>query len=61
MPSSTDMRRGKSDRLPELAAELVRLKVDIILAATGARYDPGGQESDPDDFHRYDGRRSRSY
>ena len=27
---------GKLDRLPELAAELVHLKVDIILAATGA-------------------------
>jgi len=27
---------GKLDRLPEIAAELVRLKVDIILAATGA-------------------------
>jgi putative tryptophan/tyrosine transport system substrate-binding protein len=26
---------GKMDRLPELAAELVRLKVDIILAAGG--------------------------
>src|SRR5215831_15948861 len=27
---------GKRDRLPELAAELVRLKVDIILATGGA-------------------------
>src|SRR4030095_7777985 len=27
---------GKVDRLPELATELVRLKVDIILAASGA-------------------------
>jgi putative tryptophan/tyrosine transport system substrate-binding protein len=27
---------GKSDRFPELAAELVRLKVDIIVVATGA-------------------------
>ena len=27
--------QGKRDRLPELAAELVRLKVDIILAASG--------------------------
>jgi ABC-type uncharacterized transport system substrate-binding protein len=26
---------GKLDRLPELAAELVRLKVDIIVAAGG--------------------------
>ena len=31
------MRRGSVDRLPELAAELVRLKVDIIVAAGGAR------------------------
>ena len=29
------MRRGSVDRLPELAAELVRLKVDIIVAAGG--------------------------
>ena len=28
---------GKPDRLPELAAELVRLKVDIIVVAGGAR------------------------
>ena len=30
---STDIRRGRRDRLPELAAELVRLKVDIIVVA----------------------------
>jgi putative ABC transport system substrate-binding protein len=29
---------GKQDRSPELAAELVRLKVDIIVVATGDRY-----------------------
>ena len=28
---------GKRDRLPELAAELVRLKVDLIVAAGGDR------------------------
>src|ERR671910_635763 len=28
---------GKLDRLPELAAELVRLKVDIIVVAGGGR------------------------
>ena len=28
---------GKIDRLPELAAELVRLKVDIIVVAGGGR------------------------
>ena len=51
---------GKLDRLPELAAELVRLKIDIIVAAGGDRADPGGQECDQDDSHRYDGRRDRS-
>ena len=50
------MRRGSIDRLPELAAELVRLKVDIIVVAGGTRADPGGQECDQDDSHRYDGR-----
>ena len=47
---------GKRDRMPELAAELVRLKVDIIVAAGGTGIDPGGQECDQDDSHRYDGR-----
>ena len=51
---------GKVDRFPELSAELVRLNVDIILAAGGAPADPGGQECDQDDSHRYDGRRVRS-
>ena len=46
---------GKLDRLPELAAELVRLKVDIIVVAGGDRGGPGGQECDQDDSHRYDG------
>ena len=46
---------GKRDRLPELAAELVRLKVDIIVVAGGDPADPGGQECDQDDSHRYDG------
>jgi putative tryptophan/tyrosine transport system substrate-binding protein len=34
---ATDYRyaEGKSDRVPELAAELVRLKVDVIVAAGG--------------------------
>jgi len=43
---------GKVDRFPELAAELVRLKVDIIVAV-GDRGDRGSQESDQDDSHRY--------
>ena len=51
---------GKRDRFPELAAELVRLKVDIIVVAGGDRIDPGGQECDQDDSHRYDGRWGRS-
>ena len=32
-----DMRKENSDRYPELAAELVRLKVDIILVTGGIR------------------------
>ena len=51
---------GKRDRVPELAAELVRLKVDIIVVAGGDPVDPGGQECDQDDSHRYDGRWARS-
>ena len=51
---------GKRDRLPELAAELVRLKVDIIVVAGGASAGPGGQECDQDDSHRYGGRWGRS-
>ena len=34
----------------------MRLKVDIIVVAGGDRADPGGQECDQDDSHRYDGR-----
>ena len=51
---------GKRDRYPELAAELVRLKVDVIVVSGGARADPSGQECDQDDSHRYDGRWARS-
>ena len=50
---------GKRDRLPELAAELVRLKVDIIVVA-GGELGPGGQECDQDDSHRYGGHWDRS-
>jgi hypothetical protein len=45
---------GKRDRFPELAAELVRLKVDIILVSGG------DQECDQNDSHGYDGRWDRS-
>ena len=53
---------GKPDRYPELAAELVRLKVDIILVPPGGgTYRSGsGQECDQDDSHRYAGPRARS-
>jgi putative tryptophan/tyrosine transport system substrate-binding protein len=37
-PSSIDMRRGKRDRAPELADELVRLKVDLILVSGGGNW-----------------------
>ena len=50
---------GKSDRAAELAAELVRLKVDIIVVAGGDYMDPGGQECDQDDSRRYDGHWTR--
>ncbi len=53
------MRKEKLDRAPELAAELVRLKVDVIVVA-GGTVDPGGQECDQDDSHRYDGLWARS-
>ena len=51
---------GKLDRFPGLTAELVRLEVDIIVVAGGARANPGGQECDQDDSHRYVGPRGRS-
>ena len=50
----------KLDRLPELAAELVRLKVDIIVAAGGTVTVPGGQDCDQYDSYRYDGWWGRS-
>jgi hypothetical protein len=52
--------QGKVDRLPELAAELVRLKVDIIVVARRGPGCPGGQECDQDDSHHYGGRWARS-
>ena len=45
---------GKLNRLPELVAELVRLKVDVIVVAGGTPDDPRGQECDQDNSHRYD-------
>ena len=54
------MGRGSSIEFPELAAELVRLKVDIIVVAGGDQLGPGGQECDQDDSHRYGGQWGRS-
>ena len=50
------MRRGSSIGCPELAAELVRLKVDR--GSGRGRDDPGGQECNQDDSHRHDGQGS---
>jgi putative tryptophan/tyrosine transport system substrate-binding protein len=36
LPLITDLREGKDDRLHQLAAEQVRLKVDIIVATASA-------------------------
>ena len=48
---------GKLDRLPALVAELVRLKVDIIV--TGGDSNPSRQGSHRNNSHRHDaGRRS---
>jgi hypothetical protein len=53
---------GKIDRFPELAAELVRLKVDSIVVAGGGPIwvRAAGHECDQDDSHNYDGRWGRS-
>jgi putative ABC transport system substrate-binding protein len=48
---------GKRDRPPELAAELVRLKVDIIVVTGGGTWVRGRQECDQDDSHRDGGPR----
>ena len=50
---------GKLDRFSDYAADLVRLKVDIIVVA-GGDGGPGGQAGDQDDSHRYDGRWDQS-
>ena len=50
----------KRERLPELAAELVRLKVDLIIVDGRIRHDPDSEECDQDDSHRYDGLWARS-
>ena len=50
---------GKIDRAPELAAELVRLKVDIIDRSRRDPLDQSGQECHQDDSHSYGGRWER--
>ena len=50
---------GKTIGLRELATELVRLKVDLIVVAGGIRADRGGQECDQDDSCRHGGRWER--
>ena len=47
---------GKPERRPELAADLVRLKVDLIVVTAGT-VGVGGEESDYYDSHRDDERR----
>ena len=51
---------GNRERFPELAAELVRLKVDIIVAAGGDLLVRPVMNASKDYSHRYDGRWSRS-
>lgn len=51
---------GKPDRASELAAELVRLEVDVIVVAGGPTWDASGEERDQDDTHCYGGSRRRS-
>ena len=47
---------GKRDRYPELAAELVRLKVDIIVVAGGVAPIQAAKNATTDHSHRYGGR-----
>ena len=51
---------GKLDRFPGLAAELVRLEVDIIVVAGGARLIQAAKNATKNDSHRYVGPRGRS-
>ena len=46
---------GKLDRLPQLAAELVRHKLDTIVAAAGDNCYPSRQVCDPNHSHRHAG------
>ena len=55
-PSSTGLPSKRVSALPELAAELVRLKVDLIVVPDDA-IDVGGEESDYYHTRRNDERR----
>ena len=44
--------RGKDGSYPKLVAELVRLKVDVLVVLSSTS-DPRGQESNQDDSHRH--------
>ena len=52
-PNRVRARRRKLDRLPVVAAQLVGLKVDIIVAGRRPRTSPGCQESDQDNPHSF--------
>lgn len=46
---------GKRQRSPDLAAELVRLKVDVIVTGAGPGSDPCCAAGNPYDSHRHGG------
>src|ERR1043166_2599001 len=48
---------GKIDRAPQLAAELVQLKVDIIIVAGGPTQSRAAKNATENDSHRHDRRR----
>ncbi len=51
---------GKLNRIPELTAELVKLKVDLIVVAGADPVIRGGDERDQDNSPRYDRTWARS-
>ena len=55
MSLSGDLRKGNSIACRALAADLVGLKVDVIVTAWSVS-NPGATESDDDDSHCHDAR-----